>query len=406
MALILLILIAGCSHRRATNTGVITLEFWNGFTGPDGRTMEAIVTQFNAEHKNIQVRMQIIPWNTYYDKVTLGLAYGGAPDVFILHTDRMPEYANVEAISRIDDLVANGGLDPKDFMERPWAAARWKDHQYAIPLDCHPIGLYYNTELFRKAGIKHPPTNLAEFIEDGKKLTIDSNGDGKPEQWGFAFTWMRTNAHTFLAQYGTGWMTRDVKHSDLTSENAKEAFRVMTDLIYKYKICPAPEGQEAWLGFRTGKVAMALEGIYMLSDAEKQEGLHFAGAPCPQFGPVKAVWGGSHLLAMPAKISAERRKAGWEFMKYLSDHSLAWAKGGQVPIRKSILATPEFKRMTVQYQFAKGVPHVVYLPQSTAINQVLPFCDASVEAILNRIKPTDSALSEAARRIDHVLERQ
>jgi multiple sugar transport system substrate-binding protein len=318
----------------------------------------------------------------------------------------MPEYANVEAISRIDDLVANGGLDPKDFMERPWAAARWKDHQYAIPLDCHPQGLYYNTDLFKKAGIDHPPTNLTEFIDAGKKLTIDSNGDGKPEQWGFAFTWLRTNAHTFLAQYDSGWIAKDLKHSDLTSANAKEAFRVMTDLIYKYKICPAPEGQDAWLGFRTGKVAMAIEGIYMLSDAEKQEGLHFAGAPCPQFGPVPAVWGGSHLLAMPAKISPERRKASWEFMKYLSDHSLAWAKGGQTPVRKSILATPEFKQMAVQYEFSKKLPYVVYLPQSTAINQVLPFCDASVEAILNKIKPMDEALSEAARRIDRVLERQ
>ena len=405
---LLVISIAGCSNDRQTKdaNGVITLEFWNGFTGPDGKTMEKIVTQFNAEHKDIQVHMQIIPWSTYYDKVTLGLAYGGAPDVFILHTDRLPEYADSSAISCVDDLIANGDLDPNDFMERPWAAARWKDRMYAIPLDCHPQGLYYNVELFRRAGIKKPPTNLEEFIEAGKRLTIDKNGDGKPEQWGFAYTWLRTNAHTFLAQHDSGWIAKDLEHSDLTSASAKAAFRTMTDLIYKDKICPAPEGQDAWIGFRTGKVAMAIEGIYMLSSVEEQEGLKFAGAPCPQFGPVPAVWGGSHLLAMPAKVSPEHRKASWVFMKYLSDHSLDWAKGGQVPVRKSILATPEFKKMSVQYEFSKKLPYVSYLPQSTAINQVLPFCDASVEAILNKIKPTDYALSEAARRIDNVLERQ
>lgn len=408
IALAALILLAGCSHNRhSTDTGgVITIEFWNGFTGPDGKTMEKIVTQFNAEHKDIQVRMQIIPWSTYYDKVTLGLAYGGAPDVFILHTDRLPEYADSSALSCVDDLIANGDLDPDDFMERPWAASRWKEKQYALPLDCHPQGLYYNIELFKKAGIEKPPTNLTEFIEAGKKLTIDKNGDGKPEQWGFAYTWLRTNAHTFLAQYDSGWIAKDLAHSDLTSENSKAAFRTMTDLIYKEKICPAPEGQDAWIGFRTGKVAMAIEGIYMLSSVEEQEGLKFAGAPCPQFGPVPAVWGGSHLLAMPSGISDAHRRASWEFMKYLSDHSLDWAKGGQVPVRKSILAMPEFKKMSVQYEFSKKLPYVVYLPQSTAINQVLPFCDASVEAILNRIKPTDEALSEAAGRIDRVLERQ
>lgn len=406
--------LSGCAHgpEKKGPEGVITLEFWNGFTGPDGKTMEKIVNRFNAEHKDIQVHMQIIPWGTYYDKVTLGLAYGGAPDVFILHTDRLPEYADSRALSCLDDLVERGDLNPKDFVERPWRAARWEGRQYAIPLDCHPIGLYYNTRLFRKAGIvdekgnPKPPTNLSEFVEAAKKLTIDADHDGKPEQWGFAYTWLRTNAHTFLAQYGSGWLSEDVRRSDLTSAEARKAFEVMTDLIYKYKVCPAPEGQDAWIGFRTGKVAMAIEGIYMLSSVEEQEGLEFAGAPCPQFGPVPAVWGGSHLLAMPAKISSERRQASWVFIKYLSDHSLDWAKGGQVPVRKSILARPQFRRMTVQYQFSRKLPYVVYLPQSTAINQVLPFCDAAVEAILNRIKPMDEALSEAARRINNVLERQ
>ena len=408
ISLAVLILLAGCGRSRPVQSGngPIVLEFWNGFTGPDGKTMEKIVTRFNAEHKDVQVRMQIIPWATYYDKVTLGLAYGGAPDVFILHTDRLPEYADSSALSCVDDLVSNGSIDPNDFMERPWAAARWKRKQYALPLDCHPHGLYYNVDLFRKAGIAKPPATLAEFTAAAKKLTIDRNGDGKPEQWGFAYTWLRTNAHTFLVQHDSGWLAKDIRRSDLTSENAREAFRAMTDLIYRDKVCPPPEGQDAWIGFRTGKVAMAIEGIYMLSSVEEQEGLRFAGAPCPQFGPVPAVWGGSHLLAMPARISPEHRKAAWEFMRYLSDHSLDWAKGGQVPVRKSILATPEFRRMSVQYEFSKRLPYVVYLPQSTAINQVLPFCDASVEAILNRIKPADDALFEAAGRIDRVLERQ
>ena len=405
-------LTSGCGkqEQRAQN-GVIVLDFWNGFTGPDGKTMEKIVDAFNKEHKNVKVRMQIIPWGTYYDKVTLGLAYGKAPDVFILHTDRLPEYADSEALNCIDDLVRLGGLQPKDFMPRAWSAARWKGHQYAIPLDCHPIGLYYNVDLFKKAGIvddkgkAKPPRNLTEFVEAAKKLTVDRNKDGRPEQWGFAFTWLRTNAHTFLAQYGTGWISRDLKHSDLTSPNARKAFSLMTRFIYQDKICPAPEGQDAWVGFRTGKVAMALEGIYMLTSVEEQAGLHFAGAPCPQFGPVPAVWGGSHLMAMPAKISPERRSAAWTFIKYLSDHSLEWARGGQVPVRKSILASAEFRRLKVQYEFSKKLPRVVYLPQSVATNQVLPFCDACVEAILNRIKPMDEALSEAARRINHVLER-
>jgi len=415
LALVLLsvLCVAGCrSHRQGAAGDVLTIDFWNGFTGPDGTTMEKIVRRFNAEHKGVQVRMQIIPWGTYYDKVTLGLAYGGAPDVFILHASRLAEYADCGSISRLDDLVTRGDLPSNDFTPRAWAAAQWKGRQYAIPLDCHPIGLYYNTELFRRAGIvdangnPKPPANLAEFLADAKKLTRDTNGDGRPDQWGFVYTWLRTNAHTFLSQFDAGWLTGDVRRSDLSSPNAKQAFRLMTDMIYKYKVCPPPEGQDAWIGFRTGKVAMALEGIYMLTSLEEQKDLQFAGAVSPVFGAHPAVWGDSHLLVMPKNISPERRRAAWEFIKYLSDHSLDWSKGGQIPVRKSILSTPEFRKLRVQYEFSKELPYVVYQPPSTAVNQILPFCDAAVEAILNRIKPMDEALSEAARRTNHVLERQ
>lgn len=405
--------ISGCrsEHRTHPQARVITLEFWNGFTGPDGTTMERIVRRFNREHKAVRVRMQIIPWGTYYDKVTLGLAYGGAPDVFVLHASRLPEYAASEAVSPMDDLVARGELAESDFAPRSWAAASWKGKQCAIPLDCHPIGLYYNRELFRKAGIvdsagrPQPPTNLAEFIDAAKKLTRDTNGDGRPDQWGFVYTWLRTNAHTFLAQNESGWLRPDCRRSDLDSGKSREAFEIMSSLIYKHKVCPPPGGIDAWVGFQTGRVGMALEGIYMLSSLEQQKGLDFAGAECPVFGKRRAAWADSHMMVMPRDISPERRRAAWEFIKYLSDHSLEWAKGGQVPVRKSIIADPRFREMRVQYEFSKQLPYVVYMPPSTSINQILPFGEAAVEAILQGIKPPEEALSEAASRMNSVLER-
>jgi len=386
---------------------VLEIGFWNGFTGPDGATMERIIRRFNAEHKTVRVRMQIIPWSTYYDKVTLGLAYGGAPDVFVLHASRLPEYADSRALEVVDDV----GLDASDFAERSWAAARWKGKQYGIPLDCHPIGLYYNTRLFSEAGIvdaegrPKPPRDLPEFLATAKKLTRDINGDGRPDQWGFVYTWLRTNAHTFLAQNGSGWLRPDCRRSDLDSHRARESFGLMRSLIYEHRVCPPPGGIDAWVGFQTGKVAMALEGIYMLSSLEQQKGLTFAAAECPRFGKQRAVWADSHMLVMPRGISPQRRRAACEFIRYLSDHSLQWSKGGQIPVRKSILAKPEFRRMRAQYEFSKQLPYVVYMPPSTSVNQILPFGEAAVEAVLQGIKPTEEALSEAARRINAVLER-
>lgn len=135
--------------------GRIVLNFWNGFTGPDGKTMEAIVDKFQQDNPDVRVKMQIIPWGTYYDKVTLALAYGGAPDVFICHAARIPEFASFGKLRPLDDLyqTAQPPLTQSQFAAAPWRATFYDGKHVALPLDVHPMGLYYNTKLFREAGI-------------------------------------------------------------------------------------------------------------------------------------------------------------------------------------------------------------------------------------------------------------
>jgi len=64
-----------------TSSGVIELEFWNGFTGPDGEGMQKLVDQFNQEYAGkIRVKMQRLPWGEFYDKIVTAVASGKAPD--------------------------------------------------------------------------------------------------------------------------------------------------------------------------------------------------------------------------------------------------------------------------------------------------------------------------------------
>lgn len=404
--LLLLIFLIGCSKQSAVTGSEVEINFWNGFSGPDGQQMEKIVKQFNDDHKGkIRVRMQIIPWGTFYDKVTLGLAFGGAPEVFVIHVNRFPEFASHGALGKIDDLVSQDALPESDFVSAPWKATFWKGNQMALPLDCHPLGLFYNLDLFAKAGIQKPPETLEEFRDAARKLTVDKNGDGQPDQWGFAFTWLHSNTYCFLNQFGSGLLSEDLSKSGLSTPEAESALASMSKIIDD-KLAPRPEGQDAWLGFQTGKVAMAMEGVYMMTSLTKQKGLNFAAAPVPQFGPKKAVWAGSHLLSMPSQLSDEKRQAAWKFMRYLSDHSIVWAEGGQVPVRKSILATDRFKALKVQTEFAKQLDYVVFEPQSVYYNLVATFGDSAFEAILNQTQKPSDALATASRRINNILEKQ
>lgn len=407
------VLLSGGCLRQAPDTvaepGV--LRFWNGFTGPDGATMERIVKRFEKD-TGLRVKMQIIPWATYYDKLTLSLAYGGAPDVFICHANRLAEFARYDVMRPVDDLVsADEGLDLRDMLPNILAAARYDGKQFGIPLDCHPQGLYYNEKLFREAGLigpdgrARPPATLAEFLDAARRLTKDTDGDGRPDRWGFAFTWLRTNWITFISQFGGSILNEDLTRSAINQPANVEATRLMADMITRYRIAPKPEGFDSWMGFRQGRVAMAIEGIYMLSSLEEQQGLAYAGAPVPKFGRRMAAWGGSHVMCMPRKLPDDRVRLAWRLIRYLSDNSLDWAEGGQIPIRRSLLKDPRFRAMRVQSAFARELPYVVFEPASHKSTEIMPFYDAAIEASLLGIQSPQQALDEAHRRIGQVMAR-
>lgn len=400
---------SGCRPRTAEEVstgGKTEIGFWNGFTGPDGKTMDALVRRFEHENPDVSVALQVIPWGTYYDKVTLSLAFGGAPDLFVIHAARISEFADFGVLRPVQDLVAGdkNPLQAADFADVPWNASFYKGAQYGLPLDVHPIGLYYNRDLFAQAGIQKPPTTWDEFLAAAKTTT---HGD----TWGFVYTNQRSNFVTFAAQFGGGVLTPDLQHSAMSEPATIEAAHQMRDLIYKHKVAPKPEGVDAWLAFRQGKAAMAMEGVYMKTSLEEQKGLNYAGAPVPLFGTKPAAWGGTHNLCLPndsdprQKRDPKRVQAAWRLARFLSDNSLAWAEGGQVPARKAVAASPEFAALPVQAQFAKQLPYVVYEPLTPRANALWPFADPAIEAVLIDLQTPEAAFTDATRRINQVLER-
>ena len=171
-------------------------------------------------------------------------------------------------------------------------------------------------------------------------------------------------------------------------------------------LVPSPENFDAWIGFRQGRVAMAFEGIYMLADLQRQKDLDYGGAPVPQFGNTKAVWADSHNLCMRRGLDAPTAAATWRFMRFLSNNSLDWALGGQIPTRVSQLESPEFAKMEVQAQFAKQVKIVKYHPKVPFIFEYLTEFTLAVEKILRGREKAPTALKTAEDNINRIIERQ
>jgi multiple sugar transport system substrate-binding protein len=410
--------LTGCSGDIVPH-GALTLRFWNGFTGPDGRTMLGLVKRFNEQNPDVHVVMQRMEWGTYYNKLFVANLGGRAPQVFVIHSDAVTRFNRAEFLRPMDDLArpqaGPEGIDSADIDPNVWAAVERSGKHLGVPLDIHTIGTFYNRGLFRKArvvdahGEPKAPRTSEEYVDALRKLTRDENGDGVRDTYGQAMTWLRTNAYTYIRQWGGDIMAADGETVILDQPEAAAGMRYVVDLIEKQKVIMPPETLSSFggaiVGFRQGKLGMVFEGIYYLPELQRQRDMEFGAAPVPQMGPKPAAWASSHVLCIGNGLEGDELAAAKRFIKFLSDNSLDWAEGGQIPVRKSLRETDRFRGMTAQSAFASQIPHAAYLPQSPYINEYLAEFDPAVEKIFRRSATPEKAFADAAQRIRAMLDR-
>lgn len=376
---------------------VIRLNFWNGFTGPDGRTMLRIIREFNESHPDIEVTMQRMEWAIYFNKLMVAGIDGRGPQVFVLHASELPRFQRAGFIAPIDEVYGEpDGLPIDDFDPDLLKHLRYDGKMVGVPMDIHPQGMYLNAEMLREAGIvdedghARPPTNRQEFMEAVKAMRLDPNHDGRPDQWGFALTMWRNNFISLMPQFGGSYFDEQGRCALDSPENVA-ALEFLVSLGGDDPLVPAPENNLGWVGYRQKKVAMVFDGIYMLGDLKRLEGLEYIAAPIPQIGPYPGTHGDSHVLCVAAGLDPAERAAAEAFVKFISNHGIEWADAGQVPARISARTSDAFRDMPVQYAFSHQVPYVMYPPRSPAVFELQQQIDFAVEkALRGRVTPEEA----------------
>jgi len=391
----------------------VTLRFWHGFTGKDGEVMLELVRRFKRENPDVDVTVQRMPWGTYYNKLFVAGLAGRAPEVFVCHSGAITRLRRAEFIRPIDELAAGkGSLPLADIDATALAAVRAEGHHYGVPLDVHPIGLLYNRTLLREAklvdaaGEAEPPHDWDGFVDALRRLKRDTDHDGRMDEWGFAFEGSSYNILTsWMWQFGGNLLNEQRDRPTLVSPENIAALNLARRLVVDERLVPRPEEETSWASFLQGKVGMFFGGVFMLRSLETQTTIDYAAAPLPQFGPKPAVWAESHVMCLPQGLDEKKTKAAWRFITFLSNHSVEWARGGQIPARASLRSTPEFQALTIPHTFAQQLDHVRYSPAVPYIFELQRELRIAFEQILRGAATPEEALAKAQRNIEAVIAR-
>ena len=383
----------------------VALAFWNGFTGGDGPVMKSLVDKFNSANPNIKVTMNVYEWADYYQKVPAAVSTGNGPDLGIMHVDQVATNAARGVILALDDLAKSLQLNESDFSPPVWQAAVYNGKRYAIPLDVHPLGLFYNKKVMQAAGLdpEKPPTTRDEYLAALDKL----KAKGIQGHWATPFPFTGTLQFEALTwQFGGQLFDEKATKPLFAEQPGVQALTWLTDLV-KNGYSPKNVAQDADLiALQNGKAAFNWNGIWTINTLRAVKGLEWGAAALPQIGTQPAAWAGSHQFVQFKQRAQDANKlqAGKVFINFISQQSLEWAKGGQVPARKEIRDSAEFKALTEQAAIGTQIDNLHFPPSVAGIPDALATVDTAVnEAILLRKEP-GKALADAAAKANQILE--
>jgi len=314
-------------------------------------TFQAMIDQFEATYKNVEVDYVVVPSSDFDTKLQNMIAAGEQPDVFYCGVDNVMKYAATGNLYDLTPFVNDNDIFD---VNNVWANAIniYKYNGtglgdgpiYALPKDVSAFSVVYNKDLFAAAGITAPtednPWDWNDYLDAAKKLT---NGD--------VYGTSMYSMESAIWSNGADWLDDSLTKVAFTDPKFTEAFQFVADLRCKYHVSPS-SSEEASLSsydrFMQGKLGMMGVGSWATADLWKNCNFEWDlmdWPVSPNTGD-KAIWFGSAGLAVsPTSKNIEAACNLAAFLAFNEDaQRTSYTNGMSVPTLKD-MAYGEYMEM-------------------------------------------------------------
>jgi multiple sugar transport system substrate-binding protein len=256
-----------------------TINFVGGaYTGTTEAYWKDLAGKFEAANPGYTVNVRIIDWNNIDQQVSTMIQTKQYPD--ILNENKFSGWAANGLLQPVNSLVAPSV--ESDFIPAFKQNSNYQGSQYGLPLIASTRALFYNKDIFAKAGISQPPATWAELVADAQKIkSAGYTGYGLPlgaeENQGEWSMWMWSNGGDWKS--GNQW--------SINSPRNVQTLNFLSCLANVYKVTQPNPGQTnrtdgVFRPFSNGQIGM-IEGASFAPSLFKQwnSTVKYGVAPIP-----------------------------------------------------------------------------------------------------------------------------
>ncbi|MFI6078117.1 ABC transporter substrate-binding protein [Actinoplanes sp. NPDC051343] len=322
--------------------------------------MQQLASAFTKENPNINVDVQLTPWETYWTKLKAAATGGAAPDVFWMNGPNFRLYATNGVLAPLDAFDTNNY--PKSLVDLYTVDGK----HYGIPKDIDTVGLWYNKSLFDAAGVKYPDDT---WTWDTFKAAAAGLTDKAKGQYAIAANLTSAQEYQYNTIYQAGGyvISPDGKTSGYADPGTVQGLKFWTDLIgagqspdLKTMTDTAPINL-----FESGKTAMYYGGSW---DAAEFTTNSYTRSKVDAAVLPKGVKRATIIHGLADVIAAKtpHKAQAWKFVQYLGSREAADVVGraGVIPAFNGsqqawVRAHPEMHLQSFLDELNYAVPYPV-----------------------------------------------
>ncbi len=373
---------------------------------------EAVVAAWNKDHPSEQVTGQQIPAGKTSEEVIGAAITAGTTPCLIYNTAP----GSVPGWQQQGGLVALSNFSDGDSYinaRTGSAAGQFKSPDgkfYQMPWKTNPVMIFYNKDVFLKAGIDstNPPLKTyAQFLSTAQILV--AKGGVQAAIWPaptseYFQSWFDFYP-LFIAQTGGKQLVENNQPAFDSSDG--QAVANFWRQLYSNKLAPTEAAQGD--AFATGQAAMAIVGPWAIAQYTGKVNWGVVPVPTKDGKDPSQIHTFSDEKSIGMYSSCKSQGTAWDFLKFstsqASDGQLLQVTG-QMPTRTSVTSTyasyfsahPEYTVFADQASRLTQVPNV---PNSVEMWQ--DFRDAYSKAVISGNQSVNQALTGAAALIKTLL---
>jgi sn-glycerol 3-phosphate transport system substrate-binding protein len=351
--------------------GTVEVNFWHVLTAENEEVLQDLIATFESEHPNIDVNL--VNQTTYPDlleKYRAGLQTDDLPDVGQFEETVVQQLLDSESTVPIQACVKADRYALDDFLERAIDYYTTEGVLRAMPWTVSNPVLIFNKTALVEAGLDpdDPPETLDDLREYSQKI-VDS---------GVAPHGMSLHVEPFVNEFlyaksglqyvnnSNGRKSRATK-SLLDVAGGRKIWTWWRDMVDSDLALDTGSTEGSFdhllaLGSRDAVMTFEASGALGPIDAVLKSG-QYPGTeigvwPLPALKPGGGVPVGDGALWIPKGISAVKKAAAWELIKFLVSAEQQAALnvssvGGYIPIRKSALDDPALKALWAERPYLR-----------------------------------------------------